>query len=53
MQYEYYYQQLSIIERKIYRTVSDGIKEFNEILADHNLEFKDGKLIQIKAPTQE
>ena len=32
---------------------TDGIKEFNEILADHNLEFKDGKLIQIKAPTQE
>jgi hypothetical protein len=30
----------------------DGIEEFNQILSDHNLEFKDGKLIQIKAPTQ-
>ena len=29
----------------------DGIEEFNQILLDHNLEFKDGKLIQIKAPT--
>ena len=30
---------------------TDGIEEFNQILSDHNLEFKDGKLIQIKAPT--
>ena len=29
----------------------DGIEEFNQILSEHNLEFKDGKLIQIKAPT--
>ena len=27
----------------------DGIEEFNQILSDHNLEFKDGKLIQIKS----
>lgn len=31
---------------------TDGIEEFNQILSDHNLEFKDGKLTQIKAPTQ-
>lgn len=31
---------------------TDGLEEFNQILSDHNLEFKDGKLIQIKAPTQ-
>lgn len=37
MQYEYYYQQLSIIERKIYRTVSDGIKEFKPYVEFKNI----------------
>ena len=31
----------------------DGIEEFNQILSDHNLEFKDGKLIQIKNTHQD
>ena len=31
----------------------DGIEEFNQILSDHNLEFKDGKLIQIKSTHQD
>lgn len=30
----------------------DGIEEFNQILSDHNLEFVDGKLIQIKSTHQ-
>jgi hypothetical protein len=32
---------------------TDGLKEFNEILAEHNLKFVDGKLIQIKNTHQD
>ena len=31
----------------------DGIEDFNQILSEHNLEFKDGKLIQIKSTHQD
>ena len=32
---------------------TDGLKEFNEILAKHNLKFVDGKLMQIKNTHQD